>query len=139
MTTSTAISAQGTTIEIESAASPGQFLTIGNVKSFSDLEGGSAGEIDVTDLTSTAKEFLVGLRDNGSVTLSVLHKRGDEGQDECDERRADGAVSAFRFTLPDNSVAEFDGLVKKFSKSGGVDQAVAGSIEIRVTGDVTWS
>lgn len=139
MTTSSAISAQGTIIQIESADSPGVFKTIGNVKSFSDLEGGSAGEIDVTDMTSTAKEFLVGLRDNGSVSLSVLHKRGDPGQDVVDERRADGAASTFKFTLPDSSVATFEGLVKKFSKSGGVDAAVAGQIDIRVTGDVTWA
>jgi len=138
MTTSTAISAQGTVISIESADSPGTFVPIGNVKSFSDLEGGSAGEIDVTDMTSTAKEFLIGLRDNGSVTLSVLHKRGDPGQDIVDDRRADGAAANFKVELPDSSEATFTALVKKFSKSGGVDAAVTGSIELRVTGDVEW-
>lgn len=139
MTTSTAISAQGTIVQIENNASPGEYVTINNVKSFSDLEGGSAGEIDVTDMTSTAKEFLVGLRDNGSVTLNVLHRRNDPGQMMVEDRREDGAVTGFKFTLPTLDVATFNGLVKKFSKSGGVDQAVAGSIEIRVTGDVTWA
>lgn len=141
MTTSTAISAQGTTVEIESSDTPGAWKTIGNVKSFSDLESGSAGEIDVTDMTSDEKEYLLGLADPGTFSLAVLHSHADDGQEEVAVRRNNGTKAAFRITLPTGPtpVATFDGFVKKFSKSGGVDAAVQGAIDVRVTGAISWN
>lgn len=141
MTTSTAISAQGTTIEIENSGSPGEYTAIGDVKSFSDLESGSSSEIDVTDLTSTEKEYLLGLADPGTFSLSVLASHNDPGQEIAALRRRDGAKTHFRITLPSGStpVATFAGFVKKFSRSGAVDAAVTGAIDVRVTGAISWA
>lgn len=140
MTTSTAISAQGTTIAIESSGSPGEYTTIGNVKSFSDLESGSSSEIDVTDLTSPEKEYLLGLADPGTFSMAVLASHADPGQEVAAIRRRDGALTHFKITLPTGAtpVASFAGFVKKFSRSGAVDAAVTGAIDVRVTGAITW-
>ncbi len=140
MTTSTAISAQGTIIKIENSGSPGEYTTLGNVKSFSDLESGSASEIDVTDLTSTEKEYLLGLADPGTFSLAVLASHADAGQEVAAARRRDGALTHFKIALPTGTtpVASFAGFVKKFSRSGAVDAAVTGAIDVRVTGAISW-
>lgn len=141
MTTSTAISAQGTVVAIESSDSPGEYKPIGDVKSFSDLESGSSSEIDVTDLTSTEKEYLLGLADPGTFSLAVLASHSDLGQEIAAARRRDGARTNFKITLPSGPtpVASFAGFVKKFSRSGAVDAAVTGAIDVRVTGAITWA
>lgn len=141
MTTSTAISAQGTIIKIQNSGSPGEYTAIGNVKSFSDLESGSSSEIDVTDLTSTEKEYLLGLADPGTFSMAVLASHADAGQEIAAARRRDGAKTYFQIILPSGSTptASFAGFVKKFSRSGGVDAAVTGAIDVRVTGAITWA
>lgn len=139
---STAITSQQTIFEVEaSPGSPFEWVAVGNVKSISDLEGGSSSEVDITDLRSTAKEFLSGLADNGSVTMAINYYRGDAGQVILDARRLDGRTTNFRITLPSGPTpkATFAGFVKKFSKSMAVDSPVGSSLELRVTGAVTWA
>ena len=59
------ITSQGTTIGIGDAASREIFTTIPQVTSMSGPDG-SATEINVTNLSSTAQEFILGLKDEGS-------------------------------------------------------------------------
>jgi hypothetical protein len=55
---------------LDETGSPTTVLKIGNLTSVGAL-GGSASDIDVTNLDSVAMEFLVGLLDNGAANLGI--------------------------------------------------------------------
>lgn len=109
------------------------------VKTFSGFDG-QAAEVDVTTLCSTAREYLMGLQDFGAFNFDVNLVPNDPFQMECNEAKAARDKRAFRLTLPpgeDGAQFEyiFDAFVRQFTISGGVDQAVAGSVVLRVTGE----
>lgn len=74
------IPTQGATISVRNSADSADIL-IGQVTSISGPSS-SRDEIDDTNLSSTAKEYLLGLIDNGEIQLSCACKPGDAGQQE---------------------------------------------------------
>jgi len=131
----------GKTLTATGTGTGATYTAIGNVKSISDMESGSASEIDVTNLASTAKEFRLGLVDNGSISLAMDHANADAGQVVLQARRLDGAAVNMKVILPSGTTptASFSALVKKFSKSAAVDGVVGASCDIRINGAVTWA
>lgn len=137
--TSTAISAQGTTFSIDTASSGGPTYTaIGNIKTFSGFDGASS-EIDVTNLSSSAKEYRLGLEDNGQFSIELDRDFSDAGQTALLSARDSQVGKSFKLVLSNGENAIFTGFVKKFSLAGGVDQVVKGSADIRISGAVTWA
>lgn len=137
--TSTAISAQGTTFSIDTASSGGPTYTaIGNIKTFSGFDGASS-EIDVTNLSSSAKEYRLGLEDNGQFSIELDRDFSDVGQTALLAARDSQVGKSFKLVLSNGENAIFTGFVKKFSLAGGVDQVVKGSADIRISGAVTWA
>lgn len=133
--TSTAINAQGTTIEVDSSSPGTPDTEIGNIASFSGFDG-EASEIDVTNLRSTAKEFKLGLKDFGAFSMEIHPKYSDAGQTVL--RSAGSSIKTFKVTLEDATTLTFQGLVKNAdSISGGIDAVVTGTVSVKVTGDVT--
>ena len=102
-----------------------------------DGPGGSASVIDVTHLSSTAKEKLMGLPDEGQFTFSMNYVFDDVGQVACWSARSTQTERNFRVTFIDASTQTFAGYVLAFGSSGGVDSKVNGSITIEITGAVT--
>ena len=136
---STAISAQGSSIAINTAESGEAVWTkIKNVISFTGFDG-SASEIDVTDLESTAKEFRLGLQDHGKFAFEMHIDRTDAGQLALEAARKSGKVVQLKLTLPNAEAATFSALVKSTPISGGIDAVLKGSVETRVTGDIEWA
>ena len=134
---STAISAQGSVLKVDDSIPGTADVPIKNLKTFSGFDG-EAGELDVTNLDSVAKEYLAGLQDYGSFTLEWNPDYSDSGQDVMRAAQASGVVKTFELTLPNAKVAAFQGLVKNASSiKGGVDSALDGSVAIKITGDVT--
>jgi hypothetical protein len=131
---------QGTLVEVEDALST--FQSISHVRNISAFDG-EASEIDITDLSSTAKEFRLGLRDFGSLTIDVNRDDTDTGQARLFALQASGAVEQFRITLntPDTGgdTFTFDGIVKSFTFQTGVDGVNEGTVSIRITGAVTFT
>ena len=128
--------AQFTTIAIESAT-PGTFTTIGGVRTFSG-PGGQANVIDATTLSSTGKEKLIGLKDEGQLSLSCVHLPTDPGQILVQSARATGLAKNFRITFsdPDDTVMEFSGFALGYTMSGGVDELTAVEIAIEISGAI---
>jgi hypothetical protein len=108
------------------------------LKSFSGFDG-SASEIDVTDLDSTAKEFRQGLQDFGQFKVDIKVVNSDPGQAACKAAKASGVAKTFRLTLPNAEVATFSAFVKSMPVQGGVDAVFSGSIDLKISGDVTWA
>lgn len=111
---------------------------VGNVQSF-NLGGASSSEIDITTLSDTAKTYRSGLQDFGSCQLECLWDPADAGQAEMVVAKAAGATRKVVITLPGAQTATFNAFVKSIDQSGGVDAVVTASIELRVTGAVTWA
>jgi Lambda phage tail tube protein, TTP len=136
-----ALDTTGLTYTSGGTATPATYTAVANVRSFSDFESGSAAEIDVTNFASTAKEYRLGLVDNGSFTLACDHSNADAGQAALQARRIDGAAVNMKVILPSGTTptASFSALVKKFTKSAAVDGVVSASVDVRVNGAITWS
>ena len=135
---SSALSSQGMTIGIGDAASPEVFTDITEVKGI-DGPGGQANEIDVTDLSSTAKEFVLGLQDEGDITLDINYLPADTQHALLRARRASGAIGNFQIAFTDSPVTTwtFAALVKGFSISNAVDGITGASVVLRVSGTIT--
>jgi len=123
------------------------FIAGCEAKTFSGFDG-QAAEVDITTLCSTAREYLMGLQDFGAFQFDVNLVPNDPFQIECNEAKAARERRTFTLTFPpgeDGKVFEyvFDAFVRQFSIAGGVDQAITGSVNLRVTGEpalieVTW-
>lgn len=102
---------------------------------------GNAAVIDVTHLGSTAKDKLIGLRDEGQVAMDVLFNTDTTALHEA--MRADRASRTKRvydIKYTDSTVTPsydfFDAYVTGFAVSGGVDDATKGSITLEITSAV---
>ncbi len=143
---------QGTDIYLLDATNSGsEVIAIGRVTGGSGV-GGEAGEIDVTDLASTAREFVTGLKDNGSVSLDInwdpqdaSHKRLDEivGGDNyrfviCGSEASTAITYGSDFDIPtDRTTLDFNAGVRSFQKDFSTDEVWRGSVTMRVSGDIT--
>jgi hypothetical protein len=126
------------------AASTNASVLVGEVTDFSG-PGGQASIIDVTHLNSTAKEKLVGLRDEGQVSMSLNLSFSDAGQVSL---RADRAartrkkcVIKFNDSATDaaRTKATFDAYCMGFTITGAVDNKVSANAVLEITGGVTYS
>ena len=135
----TPILAQGTTVTIGDGAAGTE--TIGGIISISGIGSGSATEIDVTTLASTAKEFREGLKDNGAITLELIRDEDDAGQAELLEMYNAQASRECIITLPTSTlnVFTFNCFVTQLTTDVGADDVARGSCVLRITGDITLS
>jgi len=134
-----ALKSEGVCLYISSdTGSPATRALIGEVVDFTG-PGGQAAIIDVTHLKSTAKEKLVGLPDEGQISLNLNLDPSDTGQREAWEARAAQELRTFELELTDvaATVLVFTGFVLEFSLSAGVDDKISASITIEITGSVT--
>ena len=117
---------------------------IGNVTGFSGPSG-SAQVIDVTHLGSTAKEKLIGIRDEGQVSLDILFDTASTSLHNA--IRADKQSRTRRIydiKLTDQSTAAgsqpsafyFDAYVTNFSITGAIDDAIKGSVTLELSSAV---
>ncbi len=133
-----AITAQGTTIAIGNGDSPLTYTAIGEVVSFAGLDG-SASEVDITNLSSSAKEVLMGLQDFGNFTIELSFDANDAGQLLLRSAKASATIQDFRVTLSDTNTITFQGYVLSYTVSGSVDAKVDTSVAIRVSGAATFT
>lgn len=147
------LKSQGTEIFILDSADTGnEVRKIGQITGFSGVGSGSATEIETTNFDSTAKEFVVGLRDNGSISINLDWDPQDASHDTlndlvggankrffiaCSEAATDPTFSA-TYTLPtDRTTIDFQAGVVSFQLDAGTDDVWRGSVELRISGALT--
>lgn len=135
-----AIESQGITIQISIGASPTSFSTIANVTGFKG-PGGSASVIDVTNLSSLAKEKLMGLPDEGQFTLDLNYDPDAASHQALRNARAARTPCEFKINFTDvtPSAAVFAGYVLGFEITGALDQQVKVAVTIEIDGAVAWT
>lgn len=135
----TNIPSQGSTLTYK-AAGASSHVGIGNLTTFT-IRDGSASEIDVTNLSSTSKEFILGLSDAGSCSFDINYDPNEAGHKLLDAAYANGKVGEFKLILSTGTLKTytFQAFVMGFSITGGVDAVNTASVSIRITGGVTIS
>lgn len=127
------VNSQGTTLSI--GAIP---VLIGGLVSYSGFDGEST-EIDTTTLSSTAKEFEIGLEDFGNFGVELLSDLSDPGQAAMNAAKTDRTLDEYILTFSDLSTATFNGYVKSFTQTGSVDDVDKSSATIRISGTVIFA
>lgn len=138
-----AIKSQGSTIHISEENGDTEpyatatFVKIGKVKSIGEPDG-EASEIDTTDLDSTDKEFLMGLNDNGKISISMNAVTTDVGHTELFAARDAQELRWIKITRSDAKVRYFKAVVLKMTDIGAeVDGVVPSSATLRISGAIT--
>lgn len=137
-----AIESQGTQLKRGDGGDPTEvFTAIGRVVSISGVGNGSSTEIDITDLSSTGKEYLLGLKDEGEVTVTLNLDTGDTMQSGLRTDRDNRTLRNFELALTDsgNTVISFAAYIKTFGIDVGVDDKVPLNVSLRISGAVTWA
>ena len=101
--------------------------------------GAEVTEVEVTHLTSTAKEFKAGLRDFGEGTLTINVIDGNALQEQLEDDAAAGTIRNYRIVYPNgvDGVA-FAAFVKGFKRAQiAIDQPLKAEVTLRATGAVT--
>jgi len=119
-------------------ATPVTYTEISEVISFTPPEA-SASEIDTTHLASTAKEYLLGLTDNGEISMEMNYVEDDNGQQAMITSNINSTKKGYKITLPNTTVFSFEAYCKGISAipKAGVDSKLTRSARLRVTGAVT--
>jgi len=140
-----AIETQGTRVywSTSTALSTSTTAAVGAVV---DISGPNSqgGEIDITTFDSTAKEFLLGLRDEGTISLNLVRDTSNTGQTNL---IADQAARNLRKLAIDFSThvieasvvgsrLSMDAYCQSFSYTMGADDAVKAAATFRITGAV---
>lgn len=135
---SSALDSQGTVIQVGTSASPIVWSTIPEVSEISG-PGGQAAEIDVTDLSSTAKEFRMGLQDEGQITLSVNYIPSNTVHTTLRTARTNQTLTNFQIIFTGSPIKtwRFTAYVLGLEISNSVDDVTKGSITLRVSGSIT--
>lgn len=137
LTTTTAQLGNGTILQI-SVGSPTSFLTIANATNVA-FANGTSPEVDVTDMTSAAMEYLLGLPDGGTLTADINTDMGDPGQAAAYAAKEARTRCEIRVVLPGGTTPTWTaaGFVRKFDLNTGVNAAVKTGFEFRVSGPWT--
>ena len=135
-----AIESQGCELYWSTTTSLSTVISVGQVVGFNGPTG-SANVIDASHLGSTAKEKMIGLRDEGQITLDCNLAPADSGQVKLRECRAARTQGNWAIKMTDTAITMLNGhgYVSGFSVTGAVDQIVKASITIEISGAVTYS
>lgn len=135
-----ALHSQGIQLKHGDGTTPTEaFTLVGNITKFQG-PGGKATIIDATTLDSVAKEKIPGLRDEGTVTFDINYDPANVVHKALIADRASQRLVNWKMTLSDPaaSVIAFSAYIIGFSIDGAVDAKLTASVELEVTGAVTW-
>lgn len=143
---------QGTEIYLlDETDSGNEVRKLGNITNIGEF-GPQAGDIDVTNLDSTAMEYFSGLVDNGTVTIGFNYDPANVTQQTltslaggankrfviaCSESSTDVTYTS-TFVIPtDRTTLDFQASVQGMPKGASVNDVWRGTISLRVSGAIT--
>lgn len=124
--------AQGTTL-----GGAGASNIVGTITSIS-LGGVSTAEIDVTGLGDSAKQYIMGTLDGGTVEISAI-VTGAPGIPTSGDTTADAYTLTFGTPAVGNASPRFsfNAFIQQVSVEASVDGVVTATYTLRITGAVT--
>lgn len=135
-----AVKSAGTILEVKDPNADAWKVICG----ITDFSGPTAsrGEIDVTTLCSTAKEYELDIPDYGTLTLNGLSLPGSESHSLLDDLFRTAEKTRFRITLVDDGMGngavtmEFDARVSGKPLTAAQGDVLKVSITLRLSGDI---
>ncbi len=115
----------------------GAISPVTEVVSF-DGPSASSDTYDVSNMASTAREFVAGLIDNGELTLEINY---DPGVHDAIADLVGGASQATTITFPDAAatvVTIASSFVTGFAPSGERDGILTATVTLKISGTVDW-
>jgi len=137
------LKSQGCTLSrFDTTVSPNAYQLVGQVVSIGGPSG-TTGEIDVTSLSSTAKEFIPSLPDWGSVDSEIIFDQAttaNRHQELWDDFSAQ-TTGTYKITLTDSPQTTFifSAFPSQFALNIAVDDKVGASVSLRITSTVTMA
>lgn len=133
------IDAQNLTVSVSDGEVVPSLIEIGQVVSFSGLDG-EAPDIEVSHLGSVGyKEFIVGLVDEGPFNLNLRYDPDDAGQAELKAMADSRETRQIVIEFTSGHTLTFDAYCKSVSDgSGSVDTVIDAVANMRVDGEVVF-
>ena len=136
-----AVLGKGATLQLGSGASPQVLTTIAEVLRCGPI-GSTNPEVDVTNLDSTAKEYIAGLADGNTVDFDVNWVAGNTQQEALRTAQAAGNTVYLKMVWQTSPLtnAVFKLVILKFEIGETTpEQQVMASFSGRISGAITWS
>lgn len=112
------------------------FAQVGQVHNIG-APSGEANDIETTHLDSTAKEYLIGLPDNGSIEIGMNALSGDAGHSVAIAALNDQNRRWLKVIWSNGNVWSITVLIKKYTWSAGIDNKVDAAMNMRTSGPWT--
>jgi hypothetical protein len=126
----------GSKLMLGNGASPEVFFKVAEVLRIGSI-GQTAAEIDVTNLDSTAKEYISALPDGETVELQMNFIGGTQQNALRDGVRT---TKNFRVQFADQTQAAFAMVILGFVRDEtSPESQLTASVSGRITGPITWS
>ena len=130
-----AILGAGSSLRLGDGASPEVFTKIAEVLRVGAI-GQTAAEIDVTNLDSTAKEYIAALPDGETVSISMNFVGGTQQNALRDGVRT---TKNFQMQFSDKTQASFKLVILSFMRDEtSPESQLTASVTGRITGPITW-
>ena len=136
-----AVLGSGAALALGSGASPQVYTTVAEVLRCGPI-GSTNPEVDVTNLDSTAKEYIAGLADGNTVEFEMNWIGGNAQQESLRTQQASGTTVNMRMTWPTspNTLAVFDLVLLTFEIGETTPESqLTAMVSGRISGSITWS
>lgn len=134
----TAYATQGSVIRRGGDESPTVYTAIPQAVNINGPTA-SANEIDVTNLSSSAKEYVTGLVDYGQVTFDVILDRNNSIHSGLKNDLDNNTIRSYQIETPDGVVESFEARVSGLDQNIQTDDAVKATVTLRLTGPSVWA
>lgn len=132
-----AVLGAGSLLKLGAGDDPVTYTTIAEVLTVGAITK-TTSEVDVTNLSSTAKEYIGGLPDGGTLEFKVNYLSGDTQQNAL--RDGVGATKKMQMLFSDAGTATFSMVVLGFGRDETSPEAqLTATISGRITGDIVWA
>lgn len=113
---------------------PAAFARLDCISREIQYQGGTATENDVTTICSTAKEFRLGLKDSGTMSVTGHWVQGNAAHEAIKAAEDDKLTRLIKVEFQDGSTFSALALVSQRSWSAAVDGIVSATFNFRLTG-----
>jgi len=137
----TTYTTQGMTVGRGDAGSPETYTTIPQITNIGSV-GQSRSLIDVTNLSSTAREYKKAIKDGAEIQLEMQYDPNDASHTGLKADNDSESARNFRITFTDSPATKFDfaALVTNWAVTNlGIDQVAMLNVTLKPTGDITIS
>lgn len=133
--------AKGTILAYESSTGPSVYSTIPSVGDFDVPLIGTKDEIDVTthDSAGGFEETILGIARTQSFSVPLIWDGTDTHHAAMRTRAAADTLTKFKVTCVDTKTLDFDGYIKGITLSNPVNGAFSATMEIKISGNVTFA